>query len=234
VKADAQTKLLLIEDDLPLAELVVEFLTSHDFDVTAVDSAAKLKSISTSNSFQLIVCDLMLPDIHGFQLIKLLKTKYDCPLIFLTANSDDESQITGLELGAIDYIIKPVDPRLLLARINTALRSADTLDTKSDTISIGSLELNRKSFNTRYNNKRIHLTNHEFELLWIFAINHGKTLDRDFLFQHTIGREYNGLDRTLDGRISRLRKKLDDLNIPSLTIKTIWGKGYLFNLKQRP
>ena len=219
--------ILLIEDDLPLAELVIDFLQSHQFSLQHIDSLAAWQSFSKQQSIDLILCDLDLPDVHGFTLYQELKSSFDCPLLFFTATGDIDSQIKGLDLGASDYLIKPVDPRILLARINAALRSNQPEN--DDVISIGNLHLNRTNFSSKFSGRPIQLTNHEFELLWIFARNYGVILDRDFLFKESIGRDYNGQDRTLDARISRLRKKLDDFNVPSLTIKTIWGKGYLFD-----
>ncbi len=220
-------KILLIEDDLPLAELIQEYLEAQGYQLTHLAKGLEVKQLGPEHQFDLILCDVMLPDIDGFNLNSILQEKFQCPIIFLTALSDDEDQIKGLELGAIDYIVKPVEPNVLLARIRANLRKTQS-QTASDNITIADLVLDKNNQIVTLNESPLDLTSQDFELLWVFAQNQGKILSREFLFQAIIGREYNGLDRTVDARTSRLRKKIEDFNIPGLVIRTVWGKGYLF------
>ncbi len=220
-------KILLIEDDLPLAELIQEYLNSQGYAITHIAKGLDVHKITDSASYDLILCDVMLPDIDGFNLKDVLEQKFVCPIIFLTALSDDEDQILGLELGAIDYIVKPVEPNVLLARIKANLRKTKA-HSPQDNIVISDLVLDKHNQVATVNNEPLDLTSQDFELLWIFAQNQGKLLSREFLFQAIIGREYNGLDRTVDARTSRLRSKLESFAIPGLIIRTVWGKGYLF------
>lgn len=219
--------ILLIEDDLPLAELIQEYLCAHGYQLTHIAKGMDVHQLTDNDTFDLILCDVMLPDIDGFNLKNTLEEKFLCPIIFLTALSDDEDQIKGLELGAIDYIVKPVEPNVLLARVRANLRKAQA-HVSQDTISISDLVLDKKNKTVTINNHPLDLTTQDFDLLWVFAQNQGNLLSREFLFQSIIGREYNGLDRTVDARTSRLRSKLESLGIPGLVIRTVWGKGYLF------
>ncbi|AOE50431.1 response regulator transcription factor [Kangiella sediminilitoris] len=220
-------KILLIEDDLPLAELIQEYLSSQGFELTHISKGLDVHNIKDTDSYDLIVCDVMLPDIDGFNLKSTLEQKFPCPIIFLTALSDDEDQIRGLELGAIDYIVKPVEPNVLLARIKANLRKTQDFSAQ-DKIVISDLVLDQNAKTATLSDQVLDLTSQDFDLLWVFAQNQGKILSREQLFKLIIGREYNGLDRTVDARTSRLRSKLDSLDIPGLVIRTVWGKGYLF------
>ncbi|WP_251357970.1 response regulator transcription factor [Kangiella sp. TOML190] len=220
-------KILLIEDDLPLAELIQEYLEAQGYRLKHLAKGLDVHQLADDENFDLILCDVMLPDIDGFNLNGILQEKFQCPIIFLTALSDDEDQIKGLELGAIDYIVKPVEPNVLLARIRANLRKNQS-PVSAENITISDLTLDKHKQVATLNGSALDLTSQDFELLWIFAQNQGKILSREFLFQAIIGREYNGLDRTVDARTSRLRKKIEDFNVPGLVIRTVWGKGYLF------
>lgn len=147
----------------------------------------------------------------------------------MTAKGDEIDEVLGLEVGASDYVIKPVRPRVLLARINAVLREKQgSSDSSSDEINIGSLQIDTLSRDVFMDKQKLALSNAEYSLLYFLASNADKILDRDSVFLATKGREYDGLDRSVDVLISALRKKIgDDPQSPS-KIKTIWGKGYLF------
>ena len=219
--------ILLIEDDLPLAELIQEYLHAQGYQLTHIAKGLDIHNLDDNAAYDLILCDVMLPDIDGFNLKETLEEKFLCPIIFLTALSDDEDQIKGLELGAIDYIVKPVEPNVLLARIRANLRKTQA-HVSQDTITISDMVLDKKNKTATVDKQLLDLTSQDFEVLWVFAQNQGKLLSREFLFQSIIGREYNGLDRTVDARTSRLRSKLESFEIPGLVIRIVWGKGYLF------
>ena len=218
-------RLLLIEDDLPLAELTKDFLDSNGFRVKHMADGFSGLQACRESMFDLIICDIMLPDISGFKLIDKIREATKTPILFLTAVSKDDDQIRGLELGAVDYIVKPVNPRILLARVNNIIfqfgRSAS-----EEVITIDSLEINNQSGICKIEQEELALTPSEFNLLWILAKYIGQPVSREFLFKETVGREYDGLDRTIDGRISRLRKKLESNQYSHFTIRTVWSKGY--------
>ena len=167
--------ILLIEDDLPLAELIQEYLSSQGYQLTHIAKGLDIEGITDQHSFDLILCDVILPDIDGFNLKEMLEEHFLCPIIFLTALSDAEDQIRGLELGAIDYIVKPVEPNVLLARIRANLRKAQA-HVSQDKIIISDLVLDKKNKTTTLDHELLDLTSQDFKLLWIFAQNQGKLL----------------------------------------------------------
>ncbi len=170
----------------------------------------------------------MLPGEDGFGIYPRLAACYPCPLIFLTARDSEGDQILGLELGACDYLLKPVVPPLLLARIRTQLRNRQQLPGRK-TLCLHDLQLDPNQQQVLLAGSALAFTTKEFELLWVFVINAGRVLSREYLFEQFIGRAYDGLDRAIDLKVSRLRKRLDELEISGLQITTVHGKGYLFN-----
>jgi DNA-binding response OmpR family regulator len=170
----------------------------------------------------------MLPGEDGFCIYPRLAACYLCPLIFLTARDSEGDQILGLELGACDYLLKPVVPPLLLARIRTQLRNRQQLPGRK-ALCLHDLQLDPNQQQVFMAGSALSFTTKEFELLWVFVINAGRILSREYLFEQFIGRTYDGLDRAIDLKVSRLRKRLDELQISGLQITTVHGKGYLFN-----
>ena len=171
----------------------------------------------------------MLPGMDGLTLLKLLRQHSYCPVLMLTAKQSDIDQVLGLELGADDYVVKPVEPRVLVARINALLRrSQSTSKTEQQELQFGSLMLKQRAREAWYDNERVELTSYEFDLLWMLAKHAGQTVKREVIHHQIIGSEYDGLDRTVDVRISHFRRKLGDNAETPFRIKTVWGKGYLF------
>lgn len=221
--------ILLVEDDRRLAQLVSDFLTANDFRVTVEENGSRvLRQVQNLNP-SLVILDLMLPGKDGLTLCKELRPNFKGPILMLTARDSDLDQVLGLEYGADDYVIKPAEPRVLLARIRALMRRYyHTDETAQDNIVFGQLNIQPALRKVSLGSEEIYLSSHEFDLLLSLATSAGNILSRDFLFQQIYNREYDGLDRTIDVRISQLRKKLqDDPNNPA-RIKTIWGKGYLF------
>lgn len=221
-------KLLLIEDDLPLASLISQYLRANQCDIVHVSTGEEINLLVNIEEFDIVLCDVMLPDISGFELFANLQNKVHCPIIFLTALDEDKDQIFGLDLGAVDYIIKPVEPSVLLARIKSQLRNSQR-HSQQPKLQIKDLLLNSKLKTIYYRQQELPVTVQESELLNLLAQSHMEIVPRDVLFKQVIGRDYDGLDRSIDLIVSRLRKKFVDLNINSLTIRSIRGKGYLFS-----
>ncbi|MEP4888427.1 MAG: response regulator [Aliiglaciecola sp.] len=225
-------RILLIEDDKRLSQLMANFLNQQDFEVQCLYDSVNLSSTMETYKPDIIILDIMLPGEDGFELCKTLRKTFTGPLLFVTAKSSDFDQVLGLELGADDYVIKPVEPRVLLARINALLRRSETQSSdtlfQSDQLRFGKLKINRNSRQVLLSDELIQLTSHEFDMLWKLASNPSKLVERETLYNELIGREYDGLDRSADVRISRLRKKLRDNPQNPYKIKTIWGKGFFF------
>lgn len=229
-KQSSVKKILLVEDDRQLSGLVADFLTSEGFHVKQEyrgDTVAKRVETFTPD---LIILDLMLPGKDGIAVCRDLRPSFKGPILMLTAKSSDFDQVLGLEIGADDYVIKPVEPRVLLARVNALLRRGDLPSggNEKSELQFGELYINRGSRQITLHEENIELTSQEFDLLWLLSSRAGEVQNRDFIYKAVVGREYDGLDRSVDVRISRLRKKLHDSNETPFRIKTIWGQGYLF------
>lgn len=221
--------ILLVEDDRRLAQLVKDFLESNDFQVAIEDNGNRVLRQAQNLNPALIVLDLMLPGKDGLTLCKELRPNFKGPILMLTARDSDLDQVLGLEYGADDYVIKPAEPRVLLARIRALMRRYYQNDPREqESISFGELVIQPGARKVSLAGKEVVLSSHEFDLLLSLAVQAGQILSREFLFNHIYNREYDGLDRTIDVRISQLRKKLNDNPENPTRIKTIWGKGYLF------
>lgn len=226
-------KIVLVEDDARLAHLVKSFLQQHGFDVTLLQSGEMAVQTIKSVNPDLVILDIMLPNKDGYTICREIKSFYNNPIMFLTAKDSPIDHVMGLEIGADDYIIKPVDPHVLLARIHavqrrTAEANAANIEANS-ALEFGLFSIDHQSRVVVIDDESIELTSHEFELLWLLASNAGQPLSREHIHQVMIGREYDGLDRTVDVRVSRLRKKLlDDTKNPA-RIVTVWGKGYMLS-----
>ncbi len=227
---DCPIKLLLVEDDAPLAQLISEFLSKHNFAVTIVSNGIEAVSQIINHNPDIVILDIMLPGQSGMAVCKQVREQYKGLILMQTALDDDIDQMMGLELGADDYIVKQVQPRLLLSRIRALLRRAplqhSTVQIKQDEIKVGQLAIHLSNRSVTLNNILIDLTTAEFELLYLLAQSPGEPVSRDKIVQQIRGYEYDGLDRSIDRRISRLRRKLGDKSNQPEIIKTIRGKGY--------
>ena len=227
--------ILLVEDDKRLSDLVVEYLEKQGLKVAVEyrgDTAVK-RIIEMQPD--LVILDLMLPGLDGLEVCRQVRPQYAAPILMLTAKDEDFDQVVGLELGADDYVIKPVQPRVLLARVRTLLRRVRPVENESETPEIeatklvfGCLAIDTASRSVTLNNDALELTTQEYELLYLLAQNVGQVLSRDAILTSLSGIEYDGLDRSVDIRISRLRKLLEADPAKPIGIKTVRAQGYLF------
>jgi DNA-binding response OmpR family regulator len=221
-------RVLLVEDDLRLAELVRSYLQGNGFQVAVESRGDRVVARVQSENPDVIVLDLGLPGQNGFEVCKELRVAHRTPILILTARNSDIDQVLGLELGADDFVIKPADPRVLVARIHALLRrSKAPAIAENRRISFGSLLIDTGSRSVQVSGQPVSLSSNEFDLLVFLALHAGEIQSRDTLYQHLHRREYDGLDRTLDVRISHLRRKLGDTGAPE-KIRTVWGHGYVF------
>ena len=226
--SEQQPKVLLVEDDLRLAELMRSYLHSNGFDVSVEGRGDRVVERVQRERPDLIVLDLGLPGQSGFAVCKALRPANLVPILILTARNSDIDHVLGLELGADDYVIKPAEPRVLVARIHALLRrSQATSASEGKQIVFGSLAIDTAARSVSIDSQRVALSSNEFDLLLFLALRAGEIQSRETLYQHLYRREYDGTDRTLDVRISHLRKKLGDTGEPD-KIRTVWGHGYLF------
>lgn len=220
---------LIIEDDERLAELTRDYLESNGFKVTIEGEGSRGVEQILALQPDLVILDLMLPGEDGLSICRRVRPDYAGPILMLTARTDDMDQVLGLEMGADDYVPKPVQPRVLLARMRALLRRAEIADQSGDSrLSFGNLEVDSATREAWLEGERIDLTSAEFDLLWLLASNAGRVLTREEIFNNLRGIKYDGQDRSIDVRVSRIRPKIgDDPNHPH-RIKTVRSKGYLF------
>ena len=230
MSTEIQHSILLVEDDLRLADLVSRYLVNHGFIMTIVSRGDEVVERVQRDNPDLVILDLGLPGEDGFSICRRLRPDYTNPILILTARDNDIDHVLGLELGADDYVIKPVEPRVLLARIGVLLRRnrAAPAPGTSKILAFGRLLINVVSRAVKWDGREVALSRNEFDLLVFLASHPGEIQSRERLFKSLYNRDYDGLDRMLDIRISRLRRKLDDDAENPQRIKTIWGQGYLF------
>ncbi|WP_417518580.1 response regulator [Marinobacter sp.] len=230
-------RILIVEDDERLAELTREYLESNGLAVSVETHGSPAVERIRSEQPDLVVLDLMLPGEDGLSICRRVRPFYSGPIIMLTARTDDLDQVLGLEMGADDYIGKPVKPRVLLARIRAMLRrvtenaqnNADEANGEEPTrLQFNDLVVDRSMREAWLSDVSIDLTSAEFDLLWLLASNAGRVLSREEIFTALRGIEYDGQDRSIDVRVSRIRPKIGDDPIHPRRIKTVRSKGYLF------
>jgi DNA-binding response OmpR family regulator len=219
---------MLVEDDARLAELVTEYLSGYEFSVDLVtrgDAALeRFKEISPD----VVVLDLMLPGLDGMVVCRQIRDMSDVPILILTAREDSYDEVSGLEQGADDFVNKPVQPRVLLARLRALLRRTQAkTGADSRVLQFGALRIVTSDRSVIWRGQPCVLSNTEYKLLLVLAEAAGRVLSRDALLKKMRGIEFDGLDRSIDNCISKLRRKFDDAD--SEKIKTVWGEGYLFS-----
>ncbi len=234
---DAQKKqhIMLVEDDPRLGALIKDYLQQQGLQVEVEKRGDSAVSRILAQHPDLVILDIMLPGCDGFEVCRQVRAKYNNPILMLTARDEDVDQVVGLELGADDYVAKPVQPRVLLARIRALLRRNNKGDVPPNLgehvnheLCLGDFSISYSSRQAQLGSQLLELTTSEFEVLWLLASHAGKILSRDTIMASLQGTEYDGLNRVVDLRISRLRKKLGDDPIKPSIIKTVRAKGYLF------
>ncbi|WP_114287036.1 response regulator [Candidatus Halocynthiibacter alkanivorans] len=234
-----QDKILLIEDDKKLTQLLSLYLNRNGFEVAVGHSGLETEQLLKEHSPTLLILDLMLPGMDGLSVCREIRGSYSGKILILTASDDDMDQVAALEMGADDYVCKPIQPRVLLARIRMLLRRKELPDADNTQHSaaikkqdanlsqLGSLSLNKLTQRILLNDQLVNLTPSEFDLLWILVAHADQVLTRERLVKLTRGIDYDGIDRTIDNKIVLLRKKLNDDPALPKRIITLRGKGYL-------
>jgi len=224
--------ILLVEDDEVTALTLSRYLEKQNFEVIIESNGDNVLDAIREHAPDALILDVNLPGKDGFEVCREAREIFDDPIIILTARDENIDEIIGLEIGADDYIIKPAEPRLVYAHLKAALRRVDTITstfTKHNEVKYGSFSINQSTRSVHLDGKDVQMTTSDFDLLWLLASNAGKIISRDDIQQGLRGIEHDGLDRSIDMKISRLRKRLqDDIDVP-VRIKTIRGQGYLFN-----
>ena len=220
--------IFIVEDDQALSDLMRDFLKTYDFEVTQIDSGDQAVFRILNKKPDLVILDIMLPKLDGIQVCRSIRQNYQGSILMLTARQEDDMQITGLNDGADDYVKKPVDPQVLLARIQALLRHGNRQNSSLSVLEFGSLRIDQAARSITLGGQAIDLPRVELDLLIFLANNAGKTVDRNTIYRALRGIDHDGLDRSVDLQISHLRNKLGDNSENPTRIKTVWGKGYLF------
>lgn len=226
-------KILIVDDDENIAELISLYLTKECFDtMTASDGEAALTAVKTYMP-DLILLDIMLPGIDGYEVLRELRKSSSLPVIMLSAKGETFDKVLGLELGADDYIMKPFDSKEMIARVKAVLRRFTHEKTTSaagelpkECVTLPNLVINQTDYSVTYNNQKIEMPPKELELLYFIASHPNQVFTREQLLDHIWSYDYIGDTRTVDVHIKRLREKFKDH--PDWDIKTVWGIGYKF------
>ncbi|MBE0484213.1 MAG: response regulator [Bacterioplanes sp.] len=228
-------RILIVEDDERLATLTKDYLESNGLKVSVEGDGSRAIERIKNEQPDLVVLDLMLPGEDGLAVCRLVRPYYKGPILMLTARTEDLDQVLGLEMGADDYVAKPVRPRVLLARIRALLRRVREEpevpvvdDGVESRLTFGNLVVDSSMREAWLDGESIDLTSAEFDLLWLLTSSAGRVLTREEIFHQLRGIEYDGQDRSIDVRVSRIRPKVGDDPMNPKRIKTVRSKGYLF------
>ena len=223
-------RVLLVEDNARLAASIRDYLEQHGFEVTIEGDGLAVAGCFERLRPDLVILDLMLPGKDGLALCREIRRGHQVPILILTARGENIDQVLGLEMGADDYVVKPVEPRVLLARIEAILRRAASPASRASepTVRAGRLTIDATRRSAAIDTRPVELTTGDFDILWLLASRQGSVVTRDEILRVVRGIAYDGLDRSIDARICRLRRKLQDAGGAESMIKTVRLRGYLF------
>lgn len=230
----AKQKILIVDDDVNIAELISLYLTKECYDTRMVNDGEEALAVYEQYQPNLILLDLMLPGIDGYQVCREIRTKSNVPIIMLSAKGEIFDKVLGLELGADDYIMKPFDSKELVARVKAVLRRYQPVKQEAPASDIKCVEypdlvINQTNYSVLYYGQPVDMPPKELELLYFLASSPNQVFTREQLLDHIWGYEYIGDTRTVDVHVKRLREKIKDHDAWSLA--TVWGIGYKFEVK---
>ncbi|NKF52290.1 response regulator transcription factor [Shewanella sp. WXL01] len=223
------TRVLIVEDDQELNEQLSQLLTNQGYQVEqSYDGEAGLLK-AVSKEFQLILLDVMLPVMDGLSMLKVLRKSCQTPVVMVTAKDAEQERIAGFCQGADDYVAKPFNTTELLLRIEAILRRSQTnQESNRDELCFGELKLNSKAHQVTVAGQALEFTPTQFKLLWELLANQGEVLSKAYLYQRVLNRSISAYDRSIDMHLSRVRRKLNEVDGPGDRLQTSHGKGYCF------
>ena len=225
-----KTRILVIDDDVNICELIRLYLEKEGYEVLSVYNGKRGLECFSEFTPNLVVLDIMLPGADGWQVCREIRKISNIPIIMLTAKGETFDKVLGLELGADDYMVKPFEPKELVARVKAVLRRYEHKDFDSQEVVYPNLVVNRTNYSVKMNGKDLELPPKELELLFFLASNPNKVFTREQLLEHVWGFDFYGDSRTVDVHVKRLREKID-LPGQIWQLKTVWGVGYKFEVK---
>lgn len=228
--------ILIVEDDVELAQWMQDYLVTKGYRVDVTGCGSTAVTMIQNLQPDVVILDGMLPNLDGIDVCKAVRPTFTNAIIMVTARDEEIDEVLGLEMGADDYLTKPVRARALLARIKKYLAkqqeerssSVKQASVLASELLFGHLSINRDSLQVKFNDVVLNVSTHEFDVLWILASRAGEVVSRQELVNELRGFDYDGFDRSIDLKISRLRKKLSEVESNAERIVTVWGKGYLF------
>ncbi len=228
MNSEKSEAVLIIEDEKKISDVVAMYLQRDGFRTEVADTGEKAIKL-LQQPFDLVVLDLMLPDITGEELCKIIRERSDVPIIMLTAKSGEEDRIKGLGIGADDYVVKPFSPRELVARVKAQMRRTKKMTKKVLSFNKGILTMDTENYEVRKKNVPVVLTTTEFRILLALADKPGRVLSRLQLINMVQGYDFEGYDRTIDAHVKNLRHKIEDDPRNPVFVKTVYGVGYKFS-----
>ncbi len=221
--------ILIIDDDVELTDLLVEYLKPEGFAIDCVHDGESGVKHALNQDYDAIVLDVMLPKLNGFEVLKAIREHLETPVLMLTARGDDIDKIVGLEIGADDYLPKPCNPRELVARLKAILRRTQKTPAHRPVIELNDIVVDCSKRIVTVHGKPLELTNAEFNILEMLIKSPGQAFSKEELTEYALGRKYTAYDRSIDVHISNLRNKLGENNRGEPLVKTVRGFGYMFN-----
>jgi two-component system alkaline phosphatase synthesis response regulator PhoP len=222
------TKVLVVDDDPGIVKVVRAYLKQEGFQVLVAYDGKKAMHVARHDKPDLVVLDLMLPEMDGWEVCRALRKESDVPIIMLTARVEETDKLIGLELGADDYVTKPFSPRELVARVRTVLRRVQGAPPKPEVISRGEITVDLSRHSVTIRGEPVDLTPTEFDLLGVLMQDAGRSFTRSQLLEQVQGYAYEGYERTIDVHIKNLRQKIETDSRNPQYIKTVYGVGYKF------
>ena len=227
----ATHKILIADDDSNICELLRLYLEKDGYDVVIAQNGMEALDLFARENPDMILLDVMMPELDGWQVCREVRKKSDCPIIMITAKSEVFDKVLGLELGADDYVVKPFDSKEVVARVKAVLRRAAPDRREMREVSYDNLYINMENYELRVRGQQVATPPKEMELIFHLASHPNRVYTRDQLLDEVWGFEYFGDSRTVDVHVKRLREKLDGVS-PSWELKTVWGVGYKFEVKE--
>jgi len=228
VNAATKPLVMIVEDDSSLANWISDYLLENEFEVTVANRGDEAVELVRLDDPDMLILDINLPEKNGFEVCQEVREFYSKPVLMLTARGDEQDEVKGLEFGANDYMIKPVRPKALLARINILLGRNEVLAGQPHVHQYGEFKIDSESRSAYLGEQALDLSTNEFNLLWLLVDNAGSVMAREDIINELRNIEYDGFNRSIDITVSRIRKKLGDNSSKPTKIKTVWGKGYMF------
>lgn len=227
----ANNKVLIVDDDEHIVELIKLYMDKEGFDTVTANNGKKAVELFKSEAPAIVILDVMMPEMDGWQVCREIRRVSNIPIIMLTAKGETFDKVLGLELGADDYMVKPFEPKELLARVKAVLRRCDTKESNAEKeIVFPNLTINLSNYELKINGNIVEVPPKELELLYFLASNPNRVFTREQLLEEVWGFDYFGDSRTVDVHIKRLREKLEGVEA-NWQLKTVWGVGYKFEVR---